>query len=86
METNEFLYGFLTSCHGNRCPYRHTDHLGADEKLSWVDTCAAVYCSRLHVCVCVFISGWRIPLQTPFELSWSPWFTARDVTCTVSDL
>ncbi len=28
---------FCISCHGNRCPYLHTDHFVIDEKLSRVD-------------------------------------------------
>lgn len=31
------VYGFLISCHGNRCPYLLTDPLGIDEKFSWVE-------------------------------------------------
>lgn len=53
------VYGFLISCHSNRCPYLHTDHLGIDEKLSWVDalwsclvqcpTWACLYCRSQFV-------------------------------------
>lgn len=70
-----------------RCPYIHTDHLGIDEKLSWVD---ALW-SRLlqHATWASVIHVWEFhhkQVVTLFELSKNPCITANDVTGTVYDL
>lgn len=85
------MYGFLISCHGNKCPYLHTDHLLMN-RLPGVMNCEAVYCSVRYndVFICIFHSTvWEFhhrQVATLSELSNNLSNTARDVTGSVYDL
>lgn len=62
-------------------PYLHTDHLGIDEKSSWI--VEFVYCG---MCIRVFqVTVWE-QVVTLFELRRNPSIIARYATGTVYDL